>query len=183
MKREAGRGKREAGGSGSGEEGVTRSGVSAMRPLFVALVLFTPFPLLTRFPFFTPFLLFGSSPFPLPSSIIRSQRMRGIFVSMQSDEELLHVPIHATLTHLIGFDLHERVVSAFGPHRQLECAEWSGERPSARGGRGLRQPDRWKKLIRLDQHLGRCELSAVEVSHALRSLGGSFVEDVLHPVD
>src|SRR5262245_41194730 len=53
--------------------------------------------------------------FLLPSPSIRGlECVSRVFGPVQGHEELLHIPIHAALAHLVGLDLDERVVSALG---------------------------------------------------------------------
>ena len=54
---------------------------------------------------------------------------------MERHEKPFHVAIEPTLSHLIGLDLNEGVVSAFGPRGQLQRSKLAhvGPRPRRRG--------------------------------------------------
>src|SRR5688500_1091635 len=57
---------------------------------------------------------------PPRARLIRGfERMRGLGLPMQRDENPLHVPVDAALTHLIRNGLDERVVPAFRLRRDL----------------------------------------------------------------
>src|SRR5205809_2679051 len=91
-----------------------------------------------------------------------------ILGAVQRHEESFHVAVKPALAHLVSVDLHERVVAAFGAHRQLEAAKGTGISARARRRRQLREFDRRKEPIRCSEYIRRCEMTAIEVAHMTR---------------
>ena len=80
-------------------------------------------------------------------SVARAEDVRWVFGAVKSHEETLHVAIEPALAHLIGVDLHERVVSAFRSRGQLERAELPGIGSRTRRRRVLSESNFRKELI------------------------------------
>ena len=103
-----------------------------------------------------------------PSAAISSSALssvRRIFGAVQADEEFLDVAIQTALTHLVGFDLDERVVPALRLRRELERAERAGVRARARRRRVLRQTDVRKERVGRREHVGGRDVTTIEMSH------------------
>ena len=114
-------------------------------------------------------------------SVARRQPVCRVVGAVKCNEEFLDVSIETALAHLVGLDLHERVVSAFGAHRQAQRAERACVRPRLRApscaARG-RSPGRTRRRRRARPPVP-CGCDRSVASGGVR---GSFVEHVLHPV-
>src|SRR5262249_10621556 len=101
------------------------------------------------------------------TSVRRFERVRRVVRAVQLDEEPLDVPVHSTLPHLVGLDLDEGVVAAFGARPELHDAEGAGEGARPWRGRDLRETEVRKEPVRGGEHLCRRLVAAIEVPHRL----------------
>src|SRR5688572_27318830 len=87
---------------------------------------------------FSPYALPSSTRFVGPS-VSRRQLVGRFRLTMDANEESLHVPIEPALPHLVGLDLDERVMAALRTHRHLHRAELTRIDPGSRRRRLSRQ--------------------------------------------
>src|SRR5690606_22207557 len=93
------------------------------------------------------------------------EQMPGVRRLVEPDEELLDVPVHAALSHLVGASLHEGVVAALGADQQREAPELARVAAAPRLTSRARQAERGEEPVGDGQDLVRRELRAMEVLH------------------
>src|SRR5579872_5725139 len=119
------------------------------------------------------------------------QGVPGILGPVNRHEELLHVPIHPALAHLISLDFDEGVMPALRAHAKTRRSQRARESPRSRFRLRLRETDAREEVVGRGEHLRRRSMTAIEVPHCRMSFGRSealgrrrrlaFVQDVLHP--
>src|SRR5687768_1482233 len=99
---------------------------------------------------------------------------------MKLDKEPLGIAVQAALTHLIGVDLDESVVSALFLHAQLKCSEKARKRSRPRGVRRTLERKSREERVGNAKNIHRRQLSSKEMPHDL--LLPAWIVDCLNPV-